>query len=102
MVKCLLVGLISLLVLAGCGESKEQTIARCHMEAQKIWPQSQTYNDPLMRGYVEDCMTVAGYHFISIQRCWDSNGAWKALQRNCYESGLERFWHEDVLGKPAS
>lgn len=101
MVKWLTVGHLLLLV-AGGGESKEQAVALCHIEALKIWSQL-SFDRGQPYDYMIECMTAAGYHHLSVHRCSQLFGSGSsAIFDSCYESGIERFWWENVIQRPAS
>jgi hypothetical protein len=87
------------LSIAACGERREQTIARCQLEAFKIWPEKINGNENVF-DYVVTCMTAAGYSHKFSKSCARMLGSSIGyLSDECYETQTEYFWRNDILGK---
>jgi hypothetical protein len=59
-----LIAIALLLALGGCGESKEEDLAACQMEALKLYPNWRADNMALatdMGDFTNLCMKVKGY-----------------------------------------
>jgi hypothetical protein len=57
------------LALAGCGEDARQSIAKCTVEAFRLYP-SKKGDDVEVARYVRNCMEAKGYRFdLSKEEC---------------------------------
>jgi hypothetical protein len=86
--------LAAALATAGCGESVDQTVAKCELEAHKVYPDrglSDAATD-----YILICMRAAGYTY-------DYNCSFtspiRARLSGCYMGGFEAWWRRTIARK---
>ncbi len=82
------------LATAGCGESRDQTVAKCEIEAHKTYPGMALSNEAT--DFVLICMRAAGY-------AYDPNCSFtspiRARTADCYMGSLEAWWRRNIARK---
>jgi len=85
------------LLLAGCGESNDQAVASCRLDAFKVLRESYSIGNDKTKEFVMLCMEVKGYHLSSATFCAPTT-ALGYIFGECYEGEL-LYWWRKMIGK---
>lgn len=92
--KSRVLALVIAAVTAGCGESRDQTVAKCEIEAHKVYP-GKALSD-VATDFILICMRAAGYTY-------DHNCSFTSPMRarlaDCYMGGFEAWWRKNIALK---